>query len=320
MVKKKFFGQATKSEIKEKDLVTVNSYEDISNLKHYQFAILNSFVPRGYESARKFMKHGREVRLKRFYSIDHVVKEGRVPVQLRRESFNAVKEANYCGYTFLPLGKDKRKRKVSLVECLEGARIFAYSYQVPGTRINVKSYASSKKVRVDGAEVVCEVPSRRKGERRIQLKLMSVPMVDSMEKYGIALNIVSDHSCGAKRFNIRYRYTDDKESSGIVNVCAHEIAGYLELIQQEWREGNIIPLQMNQFAIPTQKTVDYYLKWENNILVRDEDLVCGDKLRKPNRAEKEMGLWGLVNHFGHDETFYSRKSRDGGVCDYRWKS
>ena len=75
---------------------------------------------------------------------------------------------------------------------------------------------------------------------------------------------------------------------------------------------------MCPFAIPTQETVDYYLKWENNVLVRDESLRCRDKLRKPNRAEKEIGLWALVEALGHDRTFYSRQSRDGDVRDYSW--
>jgi hypothetical protein len=43
-------------------------------------------------------------------------------------------------------------------------------------------------------------------------------------------------------FNIRYRYADDKESSGVVNICCHEIAGYLQLVQYAMQEDkNLIP-------------------------------------------------------------------------------
>ena len=80
----------------------------------------------------------------------------------------------------------------------------------------------------------------------------------------------------------------------------------------------MIPVQMCQFAIPTQQTVDYYLKLGNNILIYDNNLKNKNKLRKPNRAEKEIGLWALVKSLGHDKTFYSKKSRDGDVADYRW--
>ncbi|MCX6748358.1 MAG: hypothetical protein NT076_02025 [Candidatus Pacearchaeota archaeon] len=319
-IKKPFFRQQTKAEIKRKNLVETVSLADLVGLQTDQFVILQeTLVPRGYESARKFMKHGYEVKLKRVYSLEQAIREGKTPVQLREQAFNDIDTRNYCGYSFLPLGRDRRKRKVSLVECLEGARIFAYAHQVSGAGIKVKAYSDSARVRLDGAEVVAEVPSRTKDEERIQLKLVSVPMIDCPEKYGVTLNIGSDHSCGSKRFNIRYKYTDDKESSGIVNSCCHEIAAYLELIQQQWQEMNIIPLQMSQFAIPSQETVDYYLKLENNVLVKDTNLLCEDKLRKPNRAEKEIGLWNFVLALGHDRTFYSRACRDGDVQAYRWR-
>jgi len=75
---------------------------------------------------------------------------------------------------------------------------------------------------------------------------------------------------------------------------------------------------MSQFAIPSQETVDYYLKWCNNVLVRDEGLESKDNLRKPNRAEREIALWHLVKSLGHDRTFYADRSRDGNVKDYKW--
>lgn len=319
MVKKSFFKQLTKAEIKKKKFVEISHLIDVETLSNDEFTIIPNQVPRGYDSARKFMKHGTEVKLKRVYSITQSIQLSNTPIQLREKAFDSIKRHTLCGYTFLPLGRDKRKRKISLVECLEGVRIFAYSHQVSGSRIKVKPYSDSLKVRQEGAEVIIEVPSRTEKSERIQLKLLSMPFVDSPEKYGITNNLSSDHSCPSKRFNIRYRYSDDKEASGIFNLCCHEMAGNLELIQSEWdKNKNLIPLQMCQFAIPTQKTVDYYLRWERNILTRDEELKSEDKLRKPNRADKEIGLWAFVEAFGYDETFYSRESRDGHVKDYIW--
>jgi len=320
MTKKAFFREDSKSEIKSRDLVEIASISDVANLASNQYAVIEPLVPSGYESARKFLKHAPEVRPKRHYSIEQAVKDGKTPIQLREKAFNDIKWAYFCGYSFLPLGRDRRKRKVSLIECLEGARIYAYANQVKGTEIEVNPYADAKAVRKEGAEIVCRVPSREKGKGKIELKLVSVPVIDSPEKYAIALNIGSDHSCPSKRFNIRYRYTDDKEASGIVNICAHEIVGYLGIIDYCWNEEkNIVPLQMCQFAIPSQETVNYYLKLENNVLVKDKTLKSKDKLRKMNRAEKEIALWNLVKNFGHDKTFYSKKSRDGDVADYKWK-
>lgn len=322
MAKKQFFKEATKAQIKSKkyiDFSELGDFASIASLESDEYTIVREFVPRGYESARKFMKHGPEVKPRRVYTIDQAVRLGKTPVQLREEAFDNIHGNNYCGYSFVPFGKDARKRKVGLVECLEGARLFAYAYQSK-TGIKVKPYSDAKRVRIDGAEVIAEVPSRTKKEKRIMFKLTSVPFIDSREKYVISLNIGSDHSCASKRFNIRYRYSDDKESSGVVNICAHEIAAYLQLIQQEIQENkNLIPLQMSQFAIPTQETVNYYLRLGDNLLVNDESLESKDQLRKPNRAEKEIALWALVEGWGHDRTFYAEKSRDGNVQDYKWQ-
>ena len=316
--KKPFFREATKAEIAKKNFVKIDALSDIASLAEDEFTIINPLIPRGFESTRKFIKHGKEVKPKRYYSLDQALADGRTPVQLREQSFNNLERYDYCGYSFLPIGRDRRKRKVSLIECLEGARIYAYSNQVRGTGIRVRPYADSKRVRIDGAEIICNVPSRTKGEPRIKFKLISVPVVDCKEKHIVSLNTGSDHSCLAKRFNIRYTYTDDKESSGIVNICAHEIAAYLKIIDYYWNEKNIIPLQMCQFAIPSQETVDFYLRLGNNVLVKDNSLKSKDKLRKPDRGDREIALWSKVDNARHDRTFYSKKSRDGDVSDYNW--
>jgi len=316
-MKKEFFQEATKAEIKKKKQVEISKLADVSKIMPDEFAVMPSFIPEDYETSRKFMKHGPEVKIARLYTLDRAIELGQTPLQLRESAFDSMRGHEFCGYSFMPLGRDRRKRKVALTECLEGARIFAYSHQVPATEIKVKAYADARRVKKDGAEVIVNVPSREKDERRMEFKLMSIPFIDSPEKYAIANNFGSDHSCGAKRYNIRYRYVNEKESSGVVNACCHEIAAYLELIQQEWTQNkNIVPLQMCMFAIPSQKTVDFYLKLENNVLVADAE--SEDKLRKPSRAEKEISLWALVHALGHDKTFYADKARDGDVRSYKW--
>jgi len=320
MTRKDFFEGLTKAEIRRKNYIETNSLTDILGLNNGEYTLIQNIIPKGYADSRKFMKHGPEVKLKRFYTLEQAVKSGKTPIQLREEAFNSLAKYDYCGYSFLPVGKDRRKRKISLVECLEGARIFAYAHQIAGTKVGIKEYADAKKVRREGAEVIADVPSRQRKVSRVNFKFTSIPIIDSPEKYSISLNIGSDHSCPVKRFNIRYKYIDDKESSGVFNFCAHEIAAYLELVQKEWSgKKNIIPLQMCQFAIPTQETVNYYLKLENNVLVQDNYLKSKDKIRKLNKAEKEIGLWMLVRKLGHDKTFYSVQSRDGNVRDYNWK-
>ena len=319
-MKKSFFTESTKTEIKEKERIDLSRIIKVKDLEDSQFGVLPSsiLIPRGFENARKFMKHGREVKPRRFYSLGHASEDGRTPIQLREEAFNNIQNLYYCSYSIMPFGKDERKRKIALIECLEAARIFAFSHQF-GKEILIKPYDDAFRVKKDGAEIIAKVPSRTKNHHYLEFKLMSVPIIDSTEKYRISLNFNSDHSCPSKRFNIRYKYLDDKESSSVINICAHEIAAYLKTIEYYWNiEKNIIPIQMCHFAIPTQETVNYYLKFENNLLIFDESIKPKDKLRKPNRGEKEIGLWALVAELDYDKTFYSKKSRDGDVADYNW--
>jgi len=319
-MKKAFFKEASKAQIARKTKVKVASLADIVNLKAGEFTIVDAFTPEGYKDARKFMKHGEEVRVRRFRSSGEAVRYGKTPVQLREDAFDAIRGNEFCGYSFMPFARDRRKRKVSLTACLEGARLFAYSHQVRGAGIKMKAYADARRARIEGAEAVASVPSRTEGHDRHKFKLMAVPIVDIPEKYALAFNLGSDHACGAKRFNIRYRYLDDKESSGVVNFCSHEVAVYLELVQREWEQNkNIVPLQMCMFAIPSQRTVDFYLRLENNVLIKDKAEKGKEALRKPNLAEKEIALWEFVRQYGHDAAFFPKSSRDGSLRKYRWQ-
>jgi hypothetical protein len=321
-MEKEFFKPETVARIRAKELVEdVRVTSDIAKLDSCQYLILEETpIPGDFGSARKFMKHGPEVKPRRYHTLEQAIREALTPIQLRADAFDKLdSEMIYCGYSFMPLGRDRRKRKVALIECLEGARLFAYAHQT-GEEIKIKAYDRSRKVRREGAEAVFEVPSRTEGEDFHQFKLMSIPVVDSPEKFAISLNFGSDHSCGAKRFNIRYRYSDDKEGSGIVNVCSHEVAAYLRAIEYYKNKHNLVPLQMCQFALPSQKTVDFYKALGNNVLVRDSARKTNGGLRHLNRAEKEIALWSLVEELGHDRTFYSKKSRDGNLAEYDWSS
>ena len=90
--RKTFFRQSTLSEIKKKDFVEVTGLLEILNLKSNEYTIIKELVPRGYESARKFVKHGPEVKSKRFYTLEQALKDGRTPVQLREDAFDGLLE------------------------------------------------------------------------------------------------------------------------------------------------------------------------------------------------------------------------------------
>lgn len=321
IMKKDFFQARESGEIERKTFVLLDNFADVENLGNEGFAVFNAeaIVPLRYGGGRKFLKHGPEVALRHYSNGIQSNYWGLFPVQLRKEAFDKITNSFYCGYTFFPIGDDKRKRKVSLTECVEGARIYAYANQVLSSGIEIKDYSDAKRVRIEGAEVVAEVPSRTKKKSRYKFKLTSVPIVDSPEKDLIVQGIGSNHSCGSKMYKIKYGFEDDKESSSEFSFCAHEIAAYLALVDKKISERNSIPLQMCPFAIPSQRTVNYYLNLENNVLVNDFRAGLKGKLRKLNKAEKEIFLWAFVKRHGYEETFFASSKRDGPLRDYNWK-
>lgn len=319
--KKAFFVEPTVGEIKRYDSITEipdNLIERIQELTNDEAGIITTgLIPESY-TPRKFMKHGRIVPLRRFRSLEEAIEMAKTPIQLRELTFDSIRTHPYSGLTFKPfVGTDKRTRKVSLVECVKGAKLYGYANQ-PETEgftptIDIHPYDESRRVVLDGTEVVLMVPSRIKGQERYEFKFVSVPVVDKSDKWGIAYNIRTTHTCKSKLFNIRYTWEDDRESSRLVDFCAHEIAGYLAIIDHYLNNKlNIIPLQMSQFPIPTQETVDFYERLTHNVLIQTDD---DKKPRKLNIAEKEILLWGFVHVHGHDSTFYAREK----VKEYTWR-
>ena len=202
---------------------------------------------------RKFLKHGPEVRLRRTYSVEQLIEDKRTPVALRYEQFEALHrlklsaEQSFSCYSYMPNGKDSRKRKVGLVECMEGTRLFYYMHhaKIDANLANYGTPEKAKRVDKEGSTYVLSVPSRTPKHLKHTLKLSSVPTQDTPEKYRIWSNIGSDHSCNNLRFRIGYKYYDDKEDSSTFYFDAHEIAAYLTVVDHAYhKDKNIIPLQM----------------------------------------------------------------------------
>jgi len=323
-MRKTFFKTPTPAQVKRLDAVAIlpeetglaDIVQQIDAVDGQKIVICESPVPEQYQSARKFMKHGPEITIPRAYSLQQIVERNKTPVQLREKAFaGQTPGVQYCGYSFAPvLGNDRKKRRVSLVECINGAKLYAYAASGNCAPITVKPYDNAHRVTREGAAVIVDVPSRTKGEQRYRFKMESVPVIDNPLKYAVAQSISSDHQCGSTRFNIKYNYAEDKQDSKVFNVCAHEVAAYLAIIDHYWNSlKNLVPLQMSQFAIPTQETVDFEGKLNGNVLLafkEDEKL----KHRKLNMAEREILHWERVRQMGHDATFFAREK----VKDYKW--
>ncbi|MFC2133901.1 hypothetical protein ACFLTH_04730 [Bacteroidota bacterium] len=299
--------------------------------------ITSEIIPSAdFKDSKTFMKYAPRVELRKLYNLNEA--KGVRPLDLRREAFEEIKKGKdnkFAGYTDSPFqGDDTRPRKFSLTECLEGARIFAYVYQEPENEnlfrpiITIKPYDDEniKGVTQNGAVIEMQIPSRTKNPRH-KFNLVGVPVYDSNQRWSFIHSLDTTHICESKFYHIRY-VEEGKGNPKEVNFCAHEVAGYFEIMAHYHKPENninIIPAQMNPFAIPTQFTVDFYNMNLHNILIKTPDERAARPLHK---AEKEILLWGLVREFGHDKTFYAstkeivskRKSKGKlMVKDYNWR-
>jgi hypothetical protein len=315
-MRKSYFSSPTAAEIKRTNKLfrETDKYVDrILNLSPEQaLVILGDMVPDEYISSKKFFKHGKDVKIKRFRTLDDVIVNSGYPSQSRKKAFDNLPDNLFSSYSFKPIvGTDKTTKRIPLVECFEGAKLYCYIHQDTGNlfspEINVKPYDDSSKVVYEGAEILLKVPSREKKHNRYEFKFSSVPVADHQNKFGIGYSIKTDHVCGSKRFNIRYNNILSRDKSKVDTFCAHEIAGYFSIIDS-YKELSLVPYEMNQFAIPNQFSINFYNKLDNNCLIHTWS---GNKPRKLNRAEKEILLWDLVRKFDHDTLFaHSGKLRD----------
>jgi hypothetical protein len=278
------------------------------------------------EANRKFMKHGEEIRFRRFRSIDKAIEgmqeKNKIPLQIRKELYEAAEPGFWCAYSFIPIiGNDKRKRKVALTEVLEGAKLYAYAER-DGRKIQVRTYADAKRVAIDGGIADIILPSRSPKRQSYEFSLMGIPVTDDSHKYVLANTVISDHSCPDMRHRgKRFRFADDKENSRVFNWCAHDIAAWYAVVDHYWnREHNVVPLQMSQIPLPSRLMADLYQRLTASTLIWTRESPENKANLYPlNNAELEILLQNASIKLGHDETLFCDKRRDGDLRDYAWR-
>ena len=320
MTDKDFFKEPSAKEIG--DLGTLRGFSsnlvrNVERLYEDQGGVIEiRLIPEAFDSGRKWMKHGEEVKLRRYRTLDDIAHVN--PIELRREAFSKVGNRARGPYSFKPVVGDRKTRRVTLVECMEGAKIFSYVYQTPkiagNPSFDIKAYDDAQGVARDGAVIVVEVPSRTEKHDKYKFNFMSVPILNNDAKYTIAHSLSTDHVCEHKRYQFRYKSPDDPERSDVIDYCAHDIAGYFATVDHFKENGNFVPLHMNQFAVVTQDAVDYYDRLGFNCLIKTPDDRSPRKLTGP---EKTLMMFGYNHIRGHDKGF----SGDiDGVKNYNWRS
>jgi hypothetical protein len=335
-VHKRFFKLPTKAEIKERvqDRVHPNDpglVDRLLNLAEDETLILESpMIPVNWRTnaGRYFLKNPEnDVKASWDHHVRSIITRRAIPLDFRRAMFERERKGAFrprSGYSFVPLRPwfttDDRVRRVSLIECLEGARMSAYVEQeIMVPPIEIKEYLNAQKVLTEGAVIPMRVPSRSKGFSRYEFQFESVVVnqrrsPQEWRKYGIGWRVKTEgHNCQRKRWWINYK---GGTSSREFVYCAHEIAGYREFSRRQWSK-NKNPMVMSQFVQPTDLLIKLYKRGLDSVLVFDEQLSSKDKLRPMSKADLEILGWRLNYQEGHDKVAY-REKKDGPLEQVDW--
>ncbi|MFA6022685.1 MAG: hypothetical protein WC781_01205 [Candidatus Pacearchaeota archaeon] len=292
----------------------------------------------GAEASRKCYKHGDLIALSQPESQQEAYNCVKSVLAIRARDFHEQLESrkeediDFVGYSFRPVqGRNRVKRVVPFVWCPEAVRLWGYGENMTnGINVNVK-YTDSKKVKYEGGEVLCDVPSRTRKESRYKFKLLHVPIDGSTERsaivWGLQPALVVDEESGeikSKRiphdfYRIKYTKENDREGSQNIVFYPHDIAAYIGIIKQLYSRHNLTPLEMNPFMLVSKKGADFYKRICNNVLIFDPTLESKDKLRKLHIDEKSILFARAIGVLGHDEIAYWDAERDGKLKDYNWR-
>ena len=339
MTKKSFFAERSESEIL--DLSLQDAYrqhglvEKVVSLGANDGLVVRAQITPGRfhigagnsaEASRKCYKHGDLVALSQPRTMGQAYGCRDIPLAIRARDFSKLatmreEEINYVGYSWYPVfGNDRRKRVVPFVWVLEGARLFAYAENM-ASGIKVQAYGDSKRVDIEGANIVCSVPSRQRKKPRYNIRLKSVPVSGVTERRAVAWSLASETAESDvmhRVYDIRYTFEDAREGSNVFRFYPHDIAAYLAVVKNYWDQHNFTPLEMSPLALPSRLAADFYKKLGNNVLMFDPTLKSEDKTRKLHIDEKSILLARLIGQYGHDSTMYWDSARDGRLKEYNW--
>ena len=320
--KKKFFREASKVDIKRECTLIEVDWRDpdmiprLLSLEEGQALVVNRpLFPSNYRSSREFMKKGEELRPSKRALLSQVGANKKAPYEFRSEAFDRIEGPYLAGYSFRPffpfgikkhLSGDNRIRRISLVECLEGAKISAYANQEQFTEalIEVQKYIDAREALNSGGIFHVRTTSRTEKKGRYDFNWMSVPVNQKGDtrKFKVGWLLATEgHDCMRKEWHFRY---SGRPSVQEHVFCAHEIAAYRQICEVMWKEGNKTPMVMNPFVQPSSMMIEVYNRVLDSMLIYDESLSSKDKLRTTNKADEEIALWMAVNKYGHDDTCF----------------
>jgi hypothetical protein len=339
--KKSFFNERTAAEILKMDLKRVDRAKGLVNRilgldpGREALQLMVQITPGRFyvggldstEASRKCFKHGELIALSQPTSEHEALASKEIPLAVRMRDFAEKLEGwreediNFVGYSWRPVVGEDRKRIVPFVFLPQAVQLFGYSEGVGG--IEVKSYDDSRRVRKEGATIVCEVPSRTPKHPRYKVTLQHVPVDNGTEKRAVVWGLKHKFDAGEEPghttfSDIRYTWESGRESSDVIRFNPHSIVAYIAVIKHYNALHNLTPLEMNQFALPSKLGADFYKKITNNLVIFDPTLTGKQKFRKLHLDEKSILFGRFIGNVGAHDSVYWDPARDGRLKDYDW--
>lgn len=354
-MKKSFFRERTVNEIKDLHVKKVYNQRglveriDDSNFSEDAFEIRTQIIPGRFTAntkshataSRKCYHHGNLIALSHPKTQEECFDCPDIPLKIRERDFLELRgmreeEINFIGYSCQPRWGDRTKRIFPFVWLDEGVRLFSYDENIAHGNgvdtddLHIQCYSNALKVKKEGANVVVDVPSRRKKQPRYKFRLLHVPIIRSQYNLATILSLkpallteeeIIEPIRGRTLhdiYNIRYTYERSREGSGVFTFYPQDVAAYLKIIKHEIKNHNLTPMEMNPFALPSRHRVEFYKRLCNNVLIFDPTITTKDGLRKLHIDEKSILLARAIGKFGHDDFAYWNPERDGKLKDYNY--
>lgn len=322
---KSFFKTPKVSEIKKgrtEREITGRFVEQIESLPIDQYGLIGIKIISS--TARHFMHHGRLIDLDSIVEKDEIL---RTFEEVFARAFHSLGSRQTYGYrnkvTF-----GGKPRIFPWVNCLEGAKIFAYTHsKIFGLLpMEVKTFDGTFRdeeiieherinVSTEGGTCIVKVPSRRKGVGRYSITIYHVPIKDNQHKFEVAMSTYGSVASSDQIHDLRFEGEYAPRPSERHLVSGLEAAAMFAIAEGYLNKGNPIPAQLCPVLIPSERLVNFY-----NILIRQCLIKIPEEKKTRRLTKTEMsrliGTFIWIN--GYKEAMWNKKNKK--LRDYDWKS
>jgi hypothetical protein len=299
-----------------------------ADAKNQTVILTEALLPSDFYSGQNWLKRGERVHLQLEHSVDAIMKcahRGEMigPTRTRNEQFRNLGEGPYVGYDWSTL--DRRKRHhVLLTFCIEGSRLWNRVEKEFPKSIKVHGYHSRIESPRYGWTFDVEVPSFSGGDPYV-FKMENVAVDRVPEQHLVWRNMKSDGHIGGRKRGRRHQGCEFKYYGELTHgrpktyvACVHEVVAHRAISSWAKNKKGIVILQ--PYALPSQKTVDFYVNLCRHTLVQEKvkNIHGLERLRRRPMfiPEMEKVLWDYVRLRSHGDNnpFYAK----GLLRSYRW--